>query len=178
MKQGPFPCVFLFCYFCRGYLPLFTEFLFPFLPLFFLYYQLFTASFLLLHPYILLFPTVLWIQIGWDPYHFVGSGSGSASRVCGSGFGRSGSVSLAVVFWIRIHRIHIVLGVPVRVSTEFVFFTSVYSVFCAELAKIPRNSAEFRVVYMRVYPCLQSTVWAWGCFCNSRRNLESGIWII
>jgi hypothetical protein len=40
-----------------------------------------------------------------------------------------------------------------RVSTEFrrhiipsVFFTSVYSVFRAELAEIPRNSAEFRVV--------------------------------
>ncbi len=40
-----------------------------------------------------------------------------------------------------------------RVSTEFrqhkilsVFFTSVYSVFRAELAEIPRSSAEFRVV--------------------------------
>jgi hypothetical protein len=36
------------------------------------------------------------------------------------------------------------------VDTEYrLFFTSVYSVFRAELAKIPRNSAEFRVILFR-----------------------------
>ncbi len=42
------------------------------------------------------YAAVLWIRIriGSDPHHFAESGSGSASRICQTGSGRSGSVSV------------------------------------------------------------------------------------